>query len=317
MEQCDVSTKIAGIDVGKYWLDAAIDGQSTPLRVVNDAAGIKTLSSWLKSHGVGRVGMEASGPYDRRVRADLQAVGLEVVLHQPMEVKLFGRIRRQRAKNDRLDARLIAAATAGIERQPLKHDPRLAELAERLTVYEHVADTIAGLKSLLESVGLEDLHRAVTGQIEQLAAFKSQLAEAAMATIKAQSDLRHRLGLLMSLPGFGPIVATSMLVRMPELGDMQHGQPACLIGVAPHDRDSGTHAGTRFIAGGRSRPRRMLYIAALAAKRCDPNLKAFAQRLEANGKPKKLVLVALMRKLIEAANIVLKRNAPWVIKQPN
>jgi len=223
MEQCDVSTKIAGIDVGKYWLDAAIDGQSTPLRVVNDAAGIKTLSSWLKSHGVGRVGMEASGPYDRRVRADLQAVGLEVVLHQPMEVKLFGRIRRQRAKNDRLDARLIAAATAGIERQPLKHDPRLAELAERLTVYEHVADTIAGLKSLLESVGLEDLHRAVTGQIEQLAAFKSQLAEAAMATIKAQSDLRHRLGLLMSLPGFGPIVATSMLVRMPELGDMQHG----------------------------------------------------------------------------------------------
>jgi len=79
-----------------------------------------------------------------------------------------------------------------------------------------------------------------------------------MAAIKAQPDLNHRLGLLMSLPGFGPIVATSMLIRMPELGDMQHGQPASLIGVAPHDRDSGTHAGTRFIGGGRSRPRRML-----------------------------------------------------------
>ena len=267
MEQHDVNTKIAGIDVGKYWLDVAIDGQATPLRVANDAAGIAALSGWLKAHGVGRVGLEASGPYDRRVRADLQSVGLEVVLHQPIEVKLFGRIRRQRAKNDRLDARLIAAATAGIERRPLRHDPRLAGLAERLTVYEHVTDTIARLKSLLDSVGLDDLCQALIAQIEQLTAFKSQLAETAMAVIKQQPDLRHRLGLLMSLPGFGPVVATSMLIRMPELGDMQHGQPACLIGVAPHDRQSGTHAGTRYITGGRSRPRRMLYIAALAARR--------------------------------------------------
>ena len=316
MEQRDISTKIAGVDVGKYWLDAAIDGQATPLRVGNDRAGRATLSGWLKSQGVGRVGLEASGPYDGRVRADLLSCGLEVVLHQPMEVKLFGRLRRQRAKNDRLDARLIAATTAGIERRPLRHDPRLADLAERLTVYEHVADSIARLKSLLESVGLDDLRQAVLDQIGQLGLFKSQLAGAAMAAIKAQPDLKHRLGLLMSLPGFGPIVATSMLIRMPELGDMQRGQPACLIGVAPHDRDSGTHAGTRFITGGRSRPRRMLYIAALAAKRCDPDLKAFANRLEAIGKPKKLILVAIMRKLIEAANTVLKRNAPWVTKQP-
>ena len=317
MEHLDVSMKIAGIDVGKYWLDAAIDGHATPLRVGNDAAGIQTLSRWLQAHGVGRVGMEASGPYERRLRSDLQSAGLEVVLHQPMEVKLFGRIRRQRAKNDRLDARLIAAATAGIERRPLRHDPRLSRLAERLTVYEHVTDTIARFKTLLESVGLDDLHQAVNHQIDQLEACKRQLAETVMTAIKAQPDLSGRLGLLMSLPGFGPIVATSMLVRMPELGDMQHGQPACLIGVAPHDRDSGTHAGTRFIAGGRSRPRRMLYIAALAARRCDPDLKAFADRLEANGKPKKLILVAIMRKLIEAANIVLKRNAPWLKHTPN
>lgn len=312
MEHLDTSTKIAGIDVGKHWLDAAIGGQATPLRVSNDAAGIRTLTGWLQEHGVGRVGLEATGPYDRRVRSDLLSAGLAVVLHQPAEVKLFGRLRRQRAKNDRLDARLIAAATAGIERQALRHDPRLTELAERLTVYERIAETIAGLKNLLESVSLDDLRHCVTGQIERLKACKSELAETVMAAVKAQPDLSERLGLLMSLPGFGPIVATSMLIRMPELGDMQHGQPACLIGVAPHDRDSGTHAGTRFIAGGRSRPRRMLYIAALAARRCDPDLKAFADRLMANGKPKKLVLVAVMRKLIEAANIILKRNSPWI-----
>jgi transposase len=314
MEQLDGSTKIAGVDVGKFWLDAALAEPGAPLRVRNDAAGIGTLADWLQQHGVGRVGLEASGPYDRPVRHALQAAGLAVVLHQPAEVKLFGRLKRQRAKNDRLDARLIAAATAGIERPARPADPRLAELAEWLTVYEHVAATIAGLKTLLESVSLDALRHCVLAQIDRLKAGKAELAATVMAAITAQPDLRQRLGLLMSLPGFGPIVATSMLIRMPELGDMQHGQPACMIGVAPHDRDSGTWHGTRCITGGRSRPRRMLYIAALAARRCDPDLKAFADRLEQHGKPKKLILVAIMRKLIEAANIVLKRKAPWIPK---
>ena len=99
---------------------------------------------------------------------------------------------------------------------------------------------------------------------------------------------------------------------MPELGDMKRGQPAALLGVAPFDRDSGQFKGLRFIAGGRARPRRMLYLAALSAKRFDPGLKAFAQRLTNAGKPAKLVIVAVMRKLIEAANLVLARGQPWV-----
>ena len=312
MEQLHDSTKVAGIDVGKGWLDAAVSGESVSLRVRNDEAGIAGLTDWLQRHGVGRVGLEASGPYDRLVRSALAAAGLAVLVHQPLEVRLFGRLRRQRAKNDRLDAQLIAAATTGIERPARAHDPRLAELAERLTVYERIAETIAGLKNLLESVGLAELRQDVQAQIDRLKAFKAELAAQLRAAISQADDLRERLTLLMSLPGFGPIVATSMLVRMPELGSMQHGQPACLVGVAPHDRDSGQYRGQRFIAGGRSRPRRLLYIAALAAKRCDPGLKAFAERLEQNGKPKKLVIVAVMRKLIEAANLVLKRATPWI-----
>ena len=97
---------------------------------------------------------------------------------------------------------------------------------------------------------------------------------------------------------------------------MRRGQAASLIGVAPFARDSGQYRGQRFIGGGRSRPRRMLYLAALAAKRCDPSLKAFAQSLLARGKPPKLVVVAVMRKLIEAANIVLSRGQPWIRHQP-
>ncbi len=99
---------------------------------------------------------------------------------------------------------------------------------------------------------------------------------------------------------------------MPELGHMRHGQAAALAGVAPYDRDSGQWRGQRFITGGRARPRRMLYLAALGAKRFDPSFKAFAQQLASRGKPAKLIVVAVMRKLVEAANLVLARAKPWV-----
>ena len=110
-------------------------------------------------------------------------------------------------------------------------------------------------------------------------------------------------------------VAATLVVRMPELGQMRRGQAAALLGVAPYDRDSGQWKGQRFITGGRARPRRMLYLAALSARRCDPTLKAFAEHLAARGKPAKVVLVAVMRKLIEAANHILGRGQPWVKHQ--
>lgn len=312
MEQVHSSMKAAGVDVSKAWLDAAVEADTARLRVSNDAAGLAELSGWLTSRGVRRVGLEATGPYDRLVRAELAAGGFEVVVHQPMEVKLYGRLKRQLAKNDRLDAKLIAVATGGLDRRPERADPRLMALSERLTAYEQIADTAAQLKTFLESVSLADLREAVSREITRLKALKAELAEQVLAAIKAHADLLARFRLLMSLPGVGPIVAASLLIRMPELGDMQHGQPASLAGVAPYDRDTGQFAGQRRIAGGRARPRRMLYLAALSAKRCDPGLKAFAQRLEQNRKPPKRIVVAVMRKLIEAANLVLKRGTPWI-----
>ncbi len=122
MEQVHVSTTTAGIDVGKRWLDAAVEGVSEQLRIGNEAQGIAKLRDWLHEHKVTRVGLEASGPYGRRVQSDLEAAGFEVVVHQPLEVRLFARLKRQRAKSDRLDAKLIAAATAGIERQAMVCD---------------------------------------------------------------------------------------------------------------------------------------------------------------------------------------------------
>lgn len=316
MEQMQSNTKVAGVDVGKAWLDAAVLGLEDKGRWPNTRAGIGELIAWLKAREVGRVGVEATGGYERALRSALDEAGLEVVVHQPMEVKLFGRLTRRRAKNDKLDARLIAAATARVDTVKAASDPRLVELAERLTAYEQITDQAAELKTFMEHVTLKDLAVELRRQIVVLTRLKARLLAGILLRLKAHPDLLARYRLLLSLPGVGPVVAASLVVRMPELGAMTRGQAAALIGVAPFDRDSGQHRGQRFIAGGRSRPRRMLYLAALAAKRCDPALKAFAQRLLDNGKPPKIAIVAVMRKLIEAANLVLQRGQPWTRQQP-
>jgi transposase len=312
MEQGQSNTKIAGIDVGKRQLDVAVYGHCDERQAANTTAGISELVAWLKAREVGRVGMEATGGYERAVRSALEAAGFEVVVHQPIEVRIFAKLKRRRAKNDRLDARVIAAATAQVDTVRAAQDPRLAELAERLTAYEQVTDHAAEMKISLEHVSLKDVARDLRTLIRSLERLKAKLAAQVVDTIKVHPDLVARFRLLRSLPGAGPIVAATLLVRMPELGAMRRGQAASLIGVAPFDRDSGQFKGLRFIAGGRARPRRMLYLAALAAKRCDPGLKAFVQRLLARGKPPKVAIVAVMRKLIEAANLVLSRGQPWV-----
>jgi transposase len=314
MGQAQSNTKVAGIDVGKRWLDVAVHGLEDALRLENGRAAVGELIGWLRAREVGRVGLEASGGYERGVREALDEAGFEVVVHQPIEVRRFAQLKRWRAKNDRLDARLIAAATAQVEAVKAAQSPVLVELAERLTAYEQVTDQAAELKTFLETVRLKDLIVALRAQIRSLQRLKAKLLADILRRLRAEADLLARFRLLTSLPGVGPVVAATLTIRMPELGSMRRGQAASLIGVAPFDRDSGQWKGLRFICGGRARPRRMLYLAALSARRCDGGLKAFAEQLAARGKPAKLVLVAIMRKLIEAANLVLARGEPWQSK---
>lgn len=315
MEQRQCNTKVAGVDVGKRWLDAAVHGADEVVRVENTTLGCGELIAWLKAREVGRVGMEATGGYERLAREALEDASFEVVVHQPLEVRLFAKLKRHKAKNDRLDAQLIAAATAQVEAVKAAQDPRLRALAERLTAYEQVTDQVAEIKTFLETVRAKDIIADLRRALRMLERLKAKLAANVVAQIKAAPDLLARFKLLLSLPGVGPIVAATLVVRMPELGQMRRGQAAALLGVAPYDRDSGQWKGQRFITGGRARPRRMLYLAALSARRCDPTLKAFAEHLAARGKPAKVVLVAVMRKLIEAANHILGRGQPWVKHQ--
>lgn len=315
MQRGKTSTKCAGIDVGKLALDAAVHGQGETVKIKRDDAGLRQLIDWLQGQGVERVGLEASGGYERVVVEALERAGLQVVLHQPLEVRLFARLKRLRAKNDRLDAHLIAAATAQVEAVKAAADPRLRELADRLTAYV-LSDQLAQLRGFMEHVEQPDIAREMKGLIASMARLKARLATKVRQVIVSHDDLKARYRLLLSLPGIGPIVAATLVVRMPELGQMKHGQAAALLGVAPYDRDSGTLKGQRFIAGGRTRPRRMVYLSALSAMRWQPSFKALAQRLAARGKPAKLIIVAVMRKLIEAANLVLARATPWTVSEP-
>lgn len=312
MQQRKTSTKCAGIDVGKHWLDGAVYGQAETMRVRRDAGGIGALIAWLQGREIERVGLEASGGYERLVVEALEAAGLEVVVHQPLEVRLFARLKRLRAKNDQLDAALSPPRSAQVDAVKAAGDPRLRDLADRLTAYEQISDQLAELKGFLEHVASKDVMRQLKAQAASLARLKARLAAGVLQGLKVHPDLAARYELLISLPGVGPIVAASLVVRMPELGQMKRGQAAALLGVAPFDHDSGQLKGKRFIAGGRRRPRRLVYLAALSAKRWDPGFRAFALRLAERGKPAKLILVAVMRRLIEAANLVLARQTPWV-----
>jgi transposase len=303
--------KVAGVDVGKLKLDVAVHGLEDQTQVDNAQAGLTELVAWLKAREVGRVGLEATGGYERTCRRTLEAEGFEVVLHQPIEVRLFAKLKRLRAKSDRLDAQVIAAATAQVDAVRAAQDPRLQELAERLTAYEQVTDQAAELKTFMEHIELKDVGVEIQREIANLTRLKARFATEIVRRIKQWPDLLARFRLLLSLPGYGPIVAASHVIRMPELGRLRRGQAAALIGVAPFDRDSGQFKGKRFIGGGRRRPRRMLYLAALSAKRWDPGFKAYCQHLIERGKPAMVANVAVMRKLIEAANLVLSRGTPW------
>lgn len=311
MKQVEHST-VAGVDVGKRMLDAAVAGDGEQTRTANKPEAIEALVGWFRSRGVVRVGLEASGGYERELVVALERAGLEAVVHQPAEVRAFARLRRIRAKNDRIDAAVIALATVHIDTTRAAGDPVIRALAERLTAYEQASQALVRAKTALEHARLADVREELLAQIAYLKAMKARLAARLVAAIRAEPRTKARFELLQSLPGVGPVTAAALVARMPELGSMRRGQAASLLGVAPFDRDSGAFKGKRFVWGGRSRPRRFVYLAALAARRCDPALRAFAQRLDSAGKPPKVVLVALMRKLVEAANIVLARGQPWL-----
>ena len=307
------STLSAGIDVAKSTLDLAIHGQATRLTAANDAAGWQRIATALHDAQVRRVGLEATGGYERGIAGHLRQAGFDVRLLQPLQTKAFARLRLKRAKNDAIDASLIAACAAMLDAPRDAPDPRLEVCADLLTFAEQIEEDIARCKTRLVHVRHARLRRIVARDIARLQArLAAELKRIALA-LRWFDDLATRFALVLSVPGIGERTAIAVVVRLPELGRVSREEAAALAGLAPFDDDSGTHRGQRHIQGGRGRLRRSLYAAALpAAFRWNPALKALYARLIARGKPHKTALIACARKLLIYANTVVQRGTPWI-----
>lgn len=306
---------VAGIDTGKAQLDIAVHGRPVRWRIENAPAGWRRLVALLKAQDVTLVGIEATGGYERGIVEALRAKGLLVVLHQPLQLKAFATMRLRRAKNDRLDAGLIAAFTALLEPERAERappDPRVAPFADRLVFIEQITED--GVRATLRLEHQRDprLRRQLEGDVRRAKERVKREFDRLVAEVRRHPDLAHRLDLVLTIPGIGLKTALHLIIQMPELGAVSREQAAALAGLAPFDHDSGKHAGERHIAGGRARVRTALYAAALPASyRWNTALIELRTRLQARGKAHKQALIACARKLLTYANAVLARNTPW------
>jgi transposase len=295
----------------------AIDGSSLQLQVENTAEGHEVLLVWLRRHKVKRIGIEASGGYELPVVTKLRRKRFVVVVFQPAQVRAYAKFHLQLAKNDKIDAALIAACTAAVKKIHAAPDPRLQPFAEHLTLIDQIGEDIQLHKNRLETCRDPRIQKLWEEEISRLAKRQRVELKALAAAIRQHPDLAQRLNLIYSVSGAGMSTAVAILVRMPEIGTLNREQVAALAGLAPYDDDSGERSGARHIDGGRKRLRRALYTAALPASFFwNPHLIALYKRLKAAGKGHKSALIACARKLLIFVNTVVARGTPWQEQQP-
>ena len=287
-----------GLDVARDHLDLAVHPTQDAWRVPNTPAGHATVVRRARALQPARIVLEASGGYERAVDAALIAAGLPAVVVNPRQVRDFARSRNILAKTDRLDAWVLARFAAEVQ-PPLRPRPDAATL--------HLHALVTRRRQLL-AIRVAEQQRRHQAPPALRADFDARLA----AAIQAHPALRARAAWLQSIPGIGPVACRTLLAELPELGTLSRHQVAALVGVAPCNRDSGTWRGRRSVWGGRAAVRAALYMAALAASRANPHLRAFYQRLVAAGKPKLVALTACMRKLLVLCNALCKNQTVWV-----
>lgn len=305
---------VAGIDTGKAKLDIVLSPGGQELQVDNTPDGHIVLSDWLNEHRVTHAGIEASGGYEAAIVAHLRARDIAITRFQPAQVRSYAGYRLQRAKNDKIDARMIAACTRDAEPTP-QHDQRFAAFAEQLTWLEQIEDDLTRAKTRAEAFRHDRQRELIAAEIARLKQLRSAEIRALVKAVRDHKDLAHRLTLIQSIEGIGERTALAILIRMPEIGTLSREQVASLAGLAPFDHESGKCQRSRRIFGGRERLRRSLYAAALpAAFQWNEALIGLYQRLTAAGKPHKIAMIACARKLLIYANTVVKRDQPWIAK---
>ena len=287
-----------GIDVSIDRLDVAIRPGGRGFCVTNDAAGWAELVARLPQGAIAAIGLEPSGGYERGIVRVLLAAGFSVRRINPNKLRQFARAAGALAKNDRIDARLIADYVTVMPTRVVERNPAVERLAETVTMRRQLCDEHIAVES--QASHLEDalLQRIAKRRLTRIEADIVLLDKRLAELVAAQPDLARRFRLLCSMPGVGPTLAYTLLALMPELGQIGRKQIAALVGLAPYAFDSGRFRGQRHIYGGRIAVRNTLYMPALAAIRFNPALRSFHRRLVGVGKKPKVVIVAVMRKML-------------------
>ncbi len=303
-----------GIDVSKAELVVAMRPGNEHLTLTNDRAGVKRLVTRLQELKPKLVVVEATGGLQRQVVAALWAVAIPVAAVNPSWVRSFAQGRGVRAKTDRKDAELLALYAE--RERPEPRPPADAEtqaLQELVMRREQLLEMLVAEKHrLTRALGV--LRKELRHHIAYLEGRITDLEQDIDKTVRRSAAWRRKSEIVRSVPGLGKTFCAMVLAKLPELGTLNRKQIGALVGVAPAPDDSGPRHGRRVIGGGRFEVRNKLYMCALVAARTNPVFKQFYARLLASGKPKKLALVAVMRKLIVTLNAMLKANSLW--RQP-
>jgi transposase len=304
---------VVGIDVAKDKVDACIRRFSLRQTFLNIAQGHRKLVAWLRKHQVGKAVMEASGGYERQWRNVLYSAGIEVRIVDPKRVRSFAKSAGHLAKNDPIDAEMIAWFAETFSQAPGQiPDAAREELAALAKARKVLVDVKIRLLAQDEHSAPEPARKAHARILKTLLVEIDKLEAVISAKVKATPEFAERAEIIESVPGLAEASSAVLIAGMPELGQVSDEVAAALIGVAPYDDDSGKRHGERCIKGGRRWVRNALYLPCLgAATQHNPVLKAFYLRLLAKGKEPKVALVACMRKLIIILNTMLARRQKW------
>lgn len=312
MESTHAADRFVGIDVSKSWVDVHVRPDGAAFRCTTDGEGLAELVRRLRPLAPSLIVMEASGGYESMVAASLAEAGLPVAIVNPRQVRKFAEALGQLAKTDAIDARVIARFGEALRPPPRPMpDPMMGQLQELLARRRQLVVMINAEKQRFAKAEGNITQRSCKATLKTLEAERGRIDRAIDKLVQQSPLWCSKLDLLTSVPGVGDIVARTLLAELPELGTLDRHQVTALAGVAPFSRDSGRKKGKRFIRAGRVQVRAPVYMAGLVAIRCNPPLKAFYRRLREAGKPPRLALVAVMRKLLTILNAILRDNKPW------
>ena len=308
----------AGVDVGKSELHVYIEPVGVQHRISNEEAAIGELTKELLAAGVGIVVMEPTGRYHRLAEQTFVQAGLQVSLVNPLRSRRYAEAIGRLAKNDRVDAAMLARL--GLQLEPEARGYRendLRRLSDMRVARSNLVRVRTSLRQsaaeMAEACAVKALEEAAEGLDRHVTVLDTEMKR----EMEGNTVLARRNAILRSVPGIGEVTAATLCAEMPELGTLTGREAAALAGLAPYDRDSGQMTGVRRIGGGRVRPRAALYMAAITAIRVNSDMATTYRRLRTEGKKHKVAVVAVMRKLVVLANILLRDDRFWSEERPS